>query len=102
MWSTTGTGRMNPFKPTAEAAAEPAQKPTVESKTEEPSAHSNIADHTTQRSAFFDRARTSAPASEKKESVIGDMTRPSTKGKAPHAPSMGMSLEGKDSSILNN
>ena len=105
MWATPGTGRMNPFKPSAEAAAEPAQKPAVDEKAEAPSGHTSIADHTTHRSAFFDRAdkaRTPAPESEKKDPAIGDMTRSATKGKAPHAPVKGMSLEGKDSSILNN
>ena len=37
-----------------------------------------------------------------RDARFGDLTRPSGKGKAPHAPTVGMSLEGKDSSILNN
>ena len=106
MWATPGTGRINPFKPSAEAAAEPAQKPAVDDKKpEETAAHTSIADQTTHRSAFFDRAekaRASAPANENRGPVLGDTTRPAGKGKAPHAPTMGMSLEGKSSSILNN
>ena len=106
MWAAPGTGRFNPFKPAAEAEAEPAQKPSVdEKKTEETAAHTSIADQTTHRSAFFDRAekaRTSSPASENRGPALGDTTRPAGKGKAPHAPTMGMNLEGKSSSILNN
>ena len=106
MWAAPGTGRVNPFKPSAEAIAESAKEtepasPAQMAKTE----HTSIADQTTHRSAFFDRAekaRTSAPASENKGQMLGDTTRPAGKGKAPHAPTMGMSLEGKSSSILNN
>jgi hypothetical protein len=105
MWAAPGTGRINPFKPSADAPAEPAKKPAVEEKIEAPVEHASIAEHKTQRSAFFDkaeRASSSVPASEKKDPAIGDMTRSSTKGKAPHAPVKGLTLEGKDSSILNN
>ena len=62
-------------------------------------------DRQQKRSKNIDRAekaRAFTPAKEGRDSRVGDMTRPSGKGKAPHAPTVGMSLEGKDSSILNN
>ena len=109
MWAAPGTGRINPFKPsaTAESASAP-EAETQSSSAAQPaktSEHASIADQTTHRSAFFDRAekaRAFTPAKEGRDSRVGDMTRPSGKGKAPHAPTVGMSLEGKDSSILNN
>ena len=106
MWARPGTGRINPFKPSAEASQEPVKEPAVdEKKTEEPSARTSIADQPAHRSAFFDRAgntRTSAPAREGRDQMSGDLTRPSGKGMTPHAPVKGLSLEGKDSSLLNN
>ncbi len=109
MWAAPGTGRINPFKPsaTAESASAP-EAETQSSSAAQPAntaEHASIADQTTHRSAFFDRAekaRAFTPAKEGRDSRVGDMTRPSGKGKAPHAPTVGMSLEGKDSSILNN
>lgn len=108
MWAAPGTGRINPFKPSsADTASAPEAEPQTSSaaqQTKNPE-HASIADQTTHRSAFFDRAekaRTFTPAKDDKVSNVGDMTRPSGKGKAPHAPTVGMSLEGKDSSILNN
>ena len=108
MWAAPGTGRINPFKPSSAAApdsapeAEDQTSSAAQAKTAE---HASIADQTTRKSAFFDRAekaRAFTPANDDKGSRVGDMTRPSGKGKAPHAPTVGMSLEGKDSSILNN
>ena len=109
MWAAPGTGRINPFKPsaTAESASAP-EAETQSSSAAQPAntaEHASIADQTTHRSAFFDRAekaRTFTPAKEERDTRGGDLTRPSGKGKAPHAPTVGMSLEGKDSSILNN
>ena len=109
MWAAPGTGRINPFKPSASAESESApEAETQSSSAAQPaktSEHASIADQTTHRSAFFDRAekaRSFTPAKEDRDSRVGDLTRPSGKGKAPHAPTVGMSLEGKDSSILNN
>ncbi len=109
MWAAPGTGRINPFKPSASAdASSAAEAETQSSSAAQPAntaEHASIADQTTHRSAFFDRAekaRAFTPAKEGRDSRVGDMTRPSGKGKAPHAPTVGMSLEGKDSSILNN
>ena len=109
MWAAPGTGRINPFKPSASAdASSAAEAETQSSSAAQPAntaEHASIADQTTHRSAFFDRAekaRAFTPAREGRDSRVGDMTRPSGKGKAPHAPTVGMSLEGKDSSILNN
>ncbi len=109
MWAAPGTGRINPFKPSATAeSASASEAETQSSSAAQPAntaEHASIADQTTHRSAFFDRAekaRAFTPAKEGRDSRVGDMTRPSGKGKAPHAPTVGMSLEGKDSSILNN
>ena len=108
MWSPShGKADVNPFKPAGEHAAATSRETAAAntaSKHEETQEHTSIADHTTQRSAFFDRAEKArtAPASENKASFVGDLSRPSTKGKAPHAPTVGMNLEGKDSSLLNN
>jgi hypothetical protein len=109
MWAAPGTGRINPFKPSASAdASSAAEAETQSSSAAQPAntaEHASIADQTTHRSAFFDRAekaRAFTPAKEGRDSRVGDMTRSSGKGKAPHAPTVGMSLEGKDSSILNN
>lgn len=109
MWAAPGTGRINPFKPSATAESASAPKAETQSSSAAQPAntaeHASIADQTTHRSAFFDRAekaRAFTPAKEGRDSRVGDMTRPSGKGKAPHAPTVGMSLEGKDSSILNN
>lgn len=103
MWAAPGTGRINPFKPSASAESESVPEATAQPA--KASEHASIADQTTHRSAFFDRAekaRTFTPAREERDTRVGDLTRPSGKGKAPHAPTVGMSLEGKDSSILNN
>ena len=108
MWAAPGTGRINPFKPSsAETASAPETEPQSSSAAQpaKTSEHASIADQTTHRSAFFDRsenARAFTPAKEDRDTKVGDLTRPSGKGKAPHAPTVGMSLEGKDSSILNN
>ena len=109
MWAAPGTGRINPFKPSASAESESAPEAETQSSSAAQPAktpeHASIADQTTHRSAFFDRAekaRSFTPAKEDRDSRVGDLTRPSGKGKAPHAPTVGMSLEGKDSSILNN
>lgn len=108
MWAAPGTGRINPFKPSASAETESAPEANPQPSAAQPAntaEHASIADQTTHRSAFFDRAekaRTFTPAKEGKNSRVGDTTRPSGKGKTPHAPTVGMSLEGKDSSILNN
>jgi hypothetical protein len=108
MWAAPGTGRINPFKPSASAETESAPEANPQPSAAQPaktSEHASIADQTTHRSAFFDRAekaRTFTPAKEERDTRGGDLTRPSGKGKAPHAPTVGMSLEGKDSSILNN
>ena len=108
MWAAPGTGRINPFKPSASAETESAPEANPQPSAAQPaktSEHASIADQTTHRSAFFDRAekaRTFTPAKEERDTRVGDLTRPSVKGKAPHAPTVGMSLEGKDSSILNN
>ena len=113
MWATPGTGRVNPFKPAAQPVEESARKSSVDAeakpsspfarpKTEDTADRTGIADQSDHRSAFFDRATTGRSSEESKTSTFGDMTRPSGKGKAPHAPTVGMSLEGKSSSILNN
>ena len=108
MWAAPGTGRINPFKPSASAETESVPEANAQPSAAQPAntaEHASIADQTTHRSAFFDRAekaRAFTPAREGRDSRVGDMTRPSGKGKAPHAPTVGMSLEGKDSSILNN
>lgn len=108
MWAAPGTGRINPFKPSASAETESAPEANPQPSVAQPakaSEHASIADQTTHRSAFFDRAekaRSFTPAKEDRDTRVGDLTRPSGKGKAPHAPTVGMSLEGKDSSILNN
>ena len=108
MWAAPGTGRINPFKPSASAETESVPEANTQPSAAQPAntaEHASIADQTTHRSAFFDRAekaRAFTPAKEGRDSRVGDMTRPSGKGKAPHAPTVGMSLEGKDSSILNN
>ncbi len=108
MWAAPGTGRINPFKPSASAETESVPEANTQPSSAQPAntaEHASIADQTTHRSAFFDRAekeRAFTPAREGRDSKVGDMTRPSGKGKAPHAPTVGMSLEGKDSSILNN
>ncbi len=108
MWAAPGTGRINPFKPSASAEIESAPEANPQPSVAQPaktSEHASIADQTTHRSAFFGRAekaRTFTPAKEERDTRVGDLTRPSVKGKAPHAPTVGMSLEGKDSSILNN
>ena len=108
MWAAPGTGRINPFKPSASAESESAPEANPQPSAAQPaktSEHASIADQTTHRSAFFGRAekaRTFTPAKEERDTRVGDLTRPSGKGKAPHAPTVGMSLEGKDSSILNN
>lgn len=108
MWAAPGTGRINPFKPSVSAESESAPEANPQPSAAQPaktSEHASIADQTTHRSAFFGRAekaRTFTPAKEERDTRVGDLTRPSVKGKAPHAPTVGMSLEGKDSSILNN
>ena len=108
MWAAPGTGRINPFKPSASAEIESAPEANPQPSVAQPaktSEHASIADQTTHRSAFFGRtekARTFTPAKDERDTRVGDLTRPSGKGKAPHAPTVGMSLEGKDSSILNN
>ena len=108
MWAAPGTGRINPFKPSASAETESVPEANTQPSSAQPAntaEHASIADQSTHRSAFFDRAekeRAFTPAREGRDSKVGDMTRPSGKGKAPHAPTVGMSLEGKDSSILNN
>ena len=108
MWAAPGTGRINSFKPSVSAESESAPEANPQPSAAQPaktSEHASIADQTTHRSAFFDRAekaRAFTPAKEGRDSRVGDLTRPSVKGKAPHAPTVGMSLEGKDSSILNN
>jgi len=108
MWAAPGTGRINPFKPSASAEIESAPEANPQPSAAQPaktSEHASIADQTTHRSAFFGRtekARTFTPAKDERDTRVGDLTRPSGKGKAPHAPTVGMSLEGKDSSILNN
>ncbi|MCR5615107.1 MAG: hypothetical protein K6F45_02970 [Saccharofermentans sp.] len=104
VWSQPGVAAVNPFKPSGAPAAE-TPRAAAPAKTEPAQEHASIADQPTHKSAFFDRAekaRTPAPERESKGSVMGDLSRPSGKGKAPHAPTKGMSLEGKDSSLLNN
>ena len=104
LWSQPGVAAVNPFKPSGAPVAE-TPRAAAPAKTEPAQEHASIADQPTHKSAFFDRAekaRTPAPERESKGPFMGDLSRPSGKGKAPHAPTKGMSLEGKDSSLLNN
>ncbi len=108
VWAAPGMAGINPFKSNVseEPAIEEKKNEPKASVPEQPQQHASIADQTTKRSAFFDRAKARAEANAAVASAYGGIVRPSAAADDERdtnkAPAMGAALEGQRPAIMNN